>query len=678
MTTTRSAAAWFLVAALVACSGGGGGGGGGGNAVEPPGPALSLSTSSVILASAQTGAPLPVQQLVSVTNSGGGTLVLPSLSITYDSGSGWLDASVAPAGGGYAITLRPNTTLLAPGAYAARVQVASAGATGSPRTIAVAWQVTAIPGPALVVSPASLEFTGQIGGSDPAPQELELSNVGGGALAAASVSADAAWLDASVVGSVVTVQVALGALPAGDHTASVSVTSAGAAGSPRSVPVTFHVLQPRLSASPTLLSFVAPMSRSPAAQVVTVSNSGTGTLGTVTATPSYDGGIGWMSATVSGAGNTRTVTVRVTAPATEATFQGTLVIASPGASGSPVSITVSVTSTPAIDTSTPSAGASAVAAAFREASRSCFHVSDWVDATTRADDDAWAADFGSAVTAGRASYSEEEAAACVMAVQAATCEEVGFGPPAPSCTAWHGGLVATGNACSDAVECAAGWCAFDATCPGTCTAFSAGGSGCSRDVECGSGSFCDPDLSACAAKPPPAAEGAPCAAGWPECALGLYCDRTGTPTCVPKLWAGEACVAFDACRAGLDCGGSPRQCRLIVGSGGASCAAYICPWGFYCSASAGTTCRVAPVAGQSCSDPGSTMYGGTLLCIDYSYCLGTTTKTCTAGTAAPGGTCDPLPTSSSSASSLCQPGDRCAYDAGAGGYRCVRDFTSCY
>ena len=263
MTTTRSAAAWFLVAALVACSGGGGGGGGGGNA-SSPGPALSLSTSSVILASAQTGAPLPAQQLVSVTNSGGGTLVLPSLSITYDSGSGWLDASVVPAGGGYAIAPRPNTTLLAPGAYAARVQVASAGATGSPRTIAVAWQVTAIPGPALVVSPASLEFTGQIGGRNPAPQELELSNVGGGALAAASVSADAAWLDASVVGSVVTVQVALGALPAGDHTASVSVTSAGAAGSPRSVPVTFHVLQPRLSASPTVLSFLAPMSRSPA------------------------------------------------------------------------------------------------------------------------------------------------------------------------------------------------------------------------------------------------------------------------------------------------------------------------------------------------------------------------------------------------------------------------------
>ena len=152
---------------------------------------------------------------------------------------------------------------------------------------------------------------------------------------------------------------------------------------------------------------------------------------------------------------------------------------------------------------------------------------------------------------------------------------------------------------------------------------------------------------------------------------------TGTPTCVPKLYAGEACVAFDACRAGLDCGGWPKQRRLIVG-GGASCAEYICPWGFYCSASAGTTCRVAPVAGQSCSDPGSTMYGGTLLCIDYSYCLGTTTKACTAGTAAPGGTCDPLPTSSSSASSLCQPGDRCAYDAGAGGYRCVRDFASCY
>ena len=170
-----------------------------------------------------------------------------------------------------------------------------------------------------------------------------------------------------------------------------------------------------------------------------------------------------------------------------------------------------------------------------------------------------------------------------MAVQAATCQEVGFGPPAPSCTAWHQGLVATGNPCSDAVECAAGWCAFDATCPGTCTVFSARGAGCSRDVECGPGSFCDPDLSACAAKPPPAAEGAPCAAGWPECAVGLYCGITPAPRrasrsstrgrlASPSTRAGPGSTAVDGRSSAASSWAAARAARSTSARGGSTAA----------------------------------------------------------------------------------------------------------
>jgi hypothetical protein len=157
-----------------------------------------------------------------------------------------------------------------------------------------------------------------------------------------SAGSDAAWLSASVSGSTVTVAAALGALTAGDHTGHVTLTNASAVNSPVSIPVTFTVQQPTISATPAALSFAAQVSATTPAKTIAVGNSGTGTLGTVTATPTYTSGTGWLNASVTGTGNSQTVSVTATAPGTAGTYQGTIELAWTGASNTPVSVPVTL------------------------------------------------------------------------------------------------------------------------------------------------------------------------------------------------------------------------------------------------------------------------------------------------------------------------------------------------
>jgi hypothetical protein len=118
------------------------------DSVEPPagGPAIGLDPASLSF-TAVANAPLPAAKTVSATNSGSGTLAAPTVSIEYASGSSWLGASVSGSSAPYTITVQPTTTALAPQAYAATVRVSSAGASNSPRSIAVSFTVTAVPPP---------------------------------------------------------------------------------------------------------------------------------------------------------------------------------------------------------------------------------------------------------------------------------------------------------------------------------------------------------------------------------------------------------------------------------------------------------------------------------------------------------------------------------------------------
>jgi hypothetical protein len=335
--TIRVAVATSLAAAIAACGGGGGDGGstGGGKTT----PTLKLSTTTVTFTATQAGAALPGAQTIAVTNSGGGTLAMPTVAVTYGSGAGWLVSSVAADGAGWTITVRPSTTALAPATYTATLEVASAGATGSPASVSVSWEVTANPNPVLAADPATLAFVGQTGQPDPATQDIQVSNVGGGTLDPITVGTSEAWLSASVSGNVVTVGASVGSLTDGSYLGTVTIASANADNTPLSVPVTLTVNQPTLQATPASLSFATNVGVSPAAKTFTVTNAGSGTLVAPVAAASET----WLDATVSGSDPTYTVSVSVDASALiEATYAATITLTSAGASNSPLTVPVEV------------------------------------------------------------------------------------------------------------------------------------------------------------------------------------------------------------------------------------------------------------------------------------------------------------------------------------------------
>jgi hypothetical protein len=97
-----------------------------------------------------------------------------------------------------------------------------------------------VTGPQLAVAPASMSFSAAAG-SNPAPQTLQITNDGFGALDWTS-SDDAPWLSVAPANgsapSQVTVSVDTAGLAAGTYTAAITVSAPGAGGSPATVPVT--------------------------------------------------------------------------------------------------------------------------------------------------------------------------------------------------------------------------------------------------------------------------------------------------------------------------------------------------------------------------------------------------------------------------------------------------------
>jgi hypothetical protein len=652
--TNRLVAAWMLAAGLAACSSGSDDGGGG----APPGPALSVSPTSVTFAATVAGAALPAAETVAVTNSGGGTLPTPVVTVSYaGAGSGWLNASVAAAGAGYTITLRPNTSALSPATHSASVQVACAGASGSPKVVPVTWQITASATPVITVSPAALGFTGEVGGADPAAKTIAVGNGGGGTLGTLGVTDDAAWLDASIAGTTVTVTVSLAGVTAGQHTANLQVTAANATNSPVIVPVTLSVGVPTLAVAPTSLSFTATPGATPAAKTLSVTNSGAGTLAAPTATPAYTTGTGWMSAAVAGSGNAYTVTVTVTAPGTAGTYGGSVSIASANASNSPVAIpvTLTVTGGGGGDLATLDSAVRTLYGAYFDRLAGCYPYAPWMIASMKAMAAGYATTVAQAEAAGRLGYVRAQAESCATWIAGATCPQLeeAFDLDVGACGAFATGRVANGGGCYAGVECAAGYCTADVllVCPGQCTAFVPNGNACTDWLQCGSGAC---DGSVCVADVP-GGVGQPCGFGDFACQSGLYCDAGDV--CRQRLAAGGDCSAGAQCAAGLACG-VDGSCRALAGDGG-DCSVAICGDGYYCNSA--SRCAQVPLLGDSCAD--------LPVCFDGSYC--SSALTCVAGTVPVSGTCN-------HANDLfCRAGGYCSTPVGPG--TCIAVPTSaCY
>jgi predicted regulator of Ras-like GTPase activity (Roadblock/LC7/MglB family) len=105
-------------------------------------PTISLSPTSLTF-NATVGGGNPSSQNVTVSNSGGGTLAVPTTSITYHSGSGWLTVTEQGSSAPYTLVTQPTTGSLAAGTYTATVNVSSTGATNSPQPYSVTFTVSA-------------------------------------------------------------------------------------------------------------------------------------------------------------------------------------------------------------------------------------------------------------------------------------------------------------------------------------------------------------------------------------------------------------------------------------------------------------------------------------------------------------------------------------------------------
>jgi hypothetical protein len=168
-----------------------------------------------------------------------------------------------------------------------------------------------------------------------------------------TVSDDASWLAVSpssgTDGGTVTVTPSTAGLSAGTYTATVTVTAAGAGGSPKTIPVTLTVDPPQppgLAVSPTSLAFTATQGgANPAAKTVSVTNTGSGALDV---TASDDAA--WLTVSPASASAPATLAVTPSISGLAAgTYTATVTVTATtsGATGSPKTIAVTLTVSPA-------------------------------------------------------------------------------------------------------------------------------------------------------------------------------------------------------------------------------------------------------------------------------------------------------------------------------------------
>ncbi|MEZ5356640.1 MAG: hypothetical protein R2762_28725 [Bryobacteraceae bacterium] len=149
-------------------------------------PTLSVAPTQVTFLQSTSGSP-PPSQTVSITSAGGAVPV----SIT-GGGATWLSHSLSAATTPAILTLQVLSVGLAEGTHTTTLLVNGAGASNTPRTIAVSITVTGIP--PTNVNPSQLTFFYSSGGVVPDAQTFVLANTA----ASYSLSSDRSWLFATI------------------------------------------------------------------------------------------------------------------------------------------------------------------------------------------------------------------------------------------------------------------------------------------------------------------------------------------------------------------------------------------------------------------------------------------------------------------------------------------------
>jgi len=215
------------------------------NAEELTRPVIWLNTFELSFAAYESGGN-PAGQVFKIKNSGQNTL-----QYTISDDADWL--SVEPASGTSSGSLVEHAILvnkagLAPrdADYEATISVVSPEAYNNPQTLHVSLKISTQPPPEIWVSPPEMIFAVKVG-KNPVAQTIRVRNMGMGTLTY-DITWDTTWLNVSpAAGSSGgeekshTVSVDSKSLPEGNYEATITVSSADASNSPRSVRVSLDV-----------------------------------------------------------------------------------------------------------------------------------------------------------------------------------------------------------------------------------------------------------------------------------------------------------------------------------------------------------------------------------------------------------------------------------------------------
>jgi hypothetical protein len=266
-------------------------------------------------ASAQAGyATAPALQTVTITNNGTGsvTLTQPSANANYDIGT--LSKTLLAAKETATFTVRPKTGL-AVGTHNETITVN--GTNGVTASVSASFEVTNSYG--ISASPTTAAFASAVSGytQSPAAQTVTITNNGTGSVTLTQPAANAKYdignlsttLLATNGKATFTVRPKTG-LAVGTHNETITVS--GTNGVSASVSASFEVTNSYGISASALTPFASAVSgytQSPAAQTVTITNNGTGSV-TLTQPVSTNYDIGNLSTTLLAANGKATFTVR--------------------------------------------------------------------------------------------------------------------------------------------------------------------------------------------------------------------------------------------------------------------------------------------------------------------------------------------------------------------------------
>ncbi len=197
-----------------------------------PAPKITVTPAKLIYVFA-LGGTAPVAQTVNVIFAGTG-------NIDAVAGAAWLSVTPATGAAPATFSVAVDTTGLAAGTYTGAVNFTNAGAGNSPFALPVTLTVSGPP--TIVLSPAQLDFSFQLGGTAPQSQAVTLTMAGKSAY---TVTESSAWMSVSPASGTGTAKLAVSVTAAGlnpgTYSSTITVAVAGATNTPQTVPVTLIV-----------------------------------------------------------------------------------------------------------------------------------------------------------------------------------------------------------------------------------------------------------------------------------------------------------------------------------------------------------------------------------------------------------------------------------------------------